>query len=452
MQVTETLSDGLKRAYRVVVPAADLDAKVATRLSELKDRVRINGFRPGKVPVDHLKRLYGRSVMAETIEAAMQEANAKIVTDHGYKLATQPKVTLPEGETEVKNVVEGKADLAYSIEIEILPKIELADFKGVALERLAADVSDEEVDEGIKGLAEQNRPFAAKGEGAKAENGDRVVVSFVGTIDDKPFEGGTAEDITVEIGSRSFLPGFEEQLVGMTAGETRTVNLDFPTNYLNNELAGKAAVFTVTAKSMESPGTVTIDDAFAKSLGMESLAKLKDAVKGRIQQEHTAVSRRRLKRALLDELDKRHQFELPPSMVDEEFENVWKTVVADLKQQGRSFADEGTTEEAAKADYRKIAERRVRLGLVLAEIGERNNIKVTDDEVTRAVVEKTRQFPGQEQMVWDYYRKNPGAVANLRAPLFEEKVVDFIVEMAKIRDRAVSPTELFADDDAPAAA
>ena len=452
MQVTETLSDGLKRAYRVVVPAADLDAKVATRLSELKDRVRINGFRPGKVPVDHLKRLYGRSVMAETIEAAMQEANNKIVTDHGYKLATQPKVTLPEAENEVKDVVEGKADLAYSVEIEILPKIELADFKGVALERLTAEVSDAEVDEGIKRLAEQNRPFVSKGEGAKVETGDRVVVSFVGTIDDKPFEGGTADDITVEVGSKSFLPGFEEQLVGMTAGETRIVNLDFPANYLNNELAGKAAVFTVTAKSMESPGTVAIDDDFAKSLGMESLAKLKEAVKGRIQQEHAAVSRRRLKRALLDELDKRHQFELPPSMVDEEFENVWKTVESDLKQQGRSFADEGTTEEAAKADYRKIAERRVRLGLVLAEIGERNNIKVTDDEVSRAVVERTRQFPGQEQMVWDYYRKNPEAVASLRAPIFEEKVVDFLVELATVSDKTVSREDLYKEDDETAAA
>lgn len=452
MQVTETLNEGLRREYRVVVPAADLGAKVAEKLGELKDRVRINGFRPGKVPVDHLRRLYGRSVMAETIEAAMQEANTKIVDDHGFKLASQPKVTLPDAEGEVKEVVEGKADLAYSVAIEILPKIELADFKGVALERLTAEVSDTEVDEGIQRIAEQNRPFADKGEGAKVENGDRVVVSFVGTIDGKTFEGGTAEDITVEIGSKSFLPGFEEQLVGMAAGETRTVNLDFPTNYLNNALAGKVAVFTVTAKSIASGGTVTADDAFAKSLGMESLDKLKEAVKDRIQREHAAVSRRRLKRALLDELDKRHQFDLPPSMVEEEFENVWKTVESDLKEQNRTFADEGTTEEAARADYRKIAERRVRLGLVLAEIGERNNIKVTEEEVTRSVVERTRQFPGQEQRIWDYYRNNPGAVASLRAPIFEEKVVDFLVELAKISDKTVSREDLYKEDEeAPAA-
>ena len=447
MQVTETVSDGLRREYRVVVPVADLDAKVTTKLGELKDRVRINGFRPGKVPVDHLKRLYGRSVMAETIETMVQETNAKIVTDNGYKLASQPKVTLPESESAVQDVVEGKADLAYSVAIEILPAIALADFKGIALEKLTADASDQEVDEGIARIAEQNRPFAAKADGAKVENGDRVKVSFVGTIDGKPFQGGTAEDINVEVGSKTFLPGFEEQLIGATAGENRTVNLDFPTNYLNTELAGKSAVFDVNIKSIESPSAVTIDDEFAKSLGMESLAKLKEAVKGRILQEHAAVTRRRLKRALLDELDKRHQFELPPSMVEEEFENVWKTVESDLKAQNRTFADESTTEEAARADYRKIAERRVRLGLVLAEIGERNNIKVSDDEITRSVVERSRQFPGQEQQVWDYYRKNPGALASLRAPIFEEKVVDFLVELAKVNEKTVSRDELYKEDE-----
>jgi trigger factor len=452
MQVTETLSDGLRREFRVVVPAADLDAKVSARLGELKDRVRINGFRPGKVPVDHLKRLYGRSVMAETIEAAMQEANSRIVTDNGYKLASQPKVTLPEQEGEVKDVVEGKADLAYSVAIEILPQIELADFKGISLQRLAADISAAEIDEGIQRIAEQNKPFADRGEGGKVETGDRVVVSFTGTIDGTPFEGGSAEDITVEIGSNTFLPGFEEQLVGMAAGESRTVNLTFPENYLNNELAGKSAVFEVTAKSISAPGAVTIDEAFAKSLGMDSLDKLKDAVKDRIQREHTAVSRRRVKRALLDELDSRHKFDLPPSMVDEEFESVWKQVQSDLKAQNRTFEDESTTEEAAKADYRKIAERRVRLGLVLAEIGERNGIKVTEDEVTRAVVERTRQFPGQEQQVWEYYRKSPEAVASLRAPIFEDKVIDFLVELAKVEDKTVSREELYNEDgDAPGA-
>lgn len=447
MQVTETLAEGLKHEFRVVVPVADLEAKIDSRLEELKDRVRINGFRPGKVPVAHLKRVYGRSVMAESIEAAVQEANAKIVSDHGFKLAMDPKVTLPSDENAVKDVIEGKADLSYSVAMEVLPTIELADFKGIELTRPVAEVSEAEIDEAVQRIADQNRPFSAKAEGSKAEKGDKVTVSFTGTLDGKPFEGGTADDIGVEIGAGAFIPGFEEQLIGMAVGETRTVTVTFPTNYLAENLAGREAVFEVTAKSLEAPGSVTIDDAFAKTLGLESLAKLRDAVKDRIAQEHNAATRRKVKRALLDALDERHNFELPPTMVEEEFNNIWRSLMADLQQQGKTLADEETDEEKAKADYRKIAERRVRLGLVLAEIGEKNNIKVTDEEVTRAVVERARQFPGQEQQVWDYYRKNPQALATLRAPIFEEKVVDFLLELAKVTDQPVSREDLYKDDD-----
>jgi trigger factor len=444
MQVTETLADGLKREYRVVVPASDLDAKVSARLDELKGRVRINGFRPGKVPVAHLKRVYGKAVMEETINETVREANASIVSDHGYKLAMEPKVTT---EGEVNAVVEGKADLAYSVAIEILPKIELADFSAIALEKLAAEVTDEEVDAAVARIVEANRPFVAKGDGAKAETGDKVMVSFKGTIDGNPFEGGTGDDIAVELGSKSFIPGFEEQLAGVAAGETRTVKATFPENYLNKELAGKEATFEVVAKSIEAPGTVTLDDAFAKSLGMDSLDKLKDAVRDRITREHTAESRRKVKRALLDALDERHKFDLPPTLVEEEFANVWRTVESDLKAQNRTFADENTTEEAARAEYRGIAERRVRLGLVIAEIGARNDIKVTDDEMNRSLVERARQFPGQEQQIWDYYRKSPEAVASLRAPLYEEKVVDFLLELVKATEKTVSREELYRDDD-----
>jgi len=447
MQVTETLAEGLKHEFRVVVPVAELEAKIDSRLEELKDRVRINGFRPGKVPVAHLKRVYGRSVMAESIEAAVQEANAKIVSDHGFKLAMDPKVTLPSDENAVKDVIEGKADLSYSVAMEVLPTIELADFKGIELTRPVAEVSEAEIDEAVQRIADQNRPFSAKAEGSKAEKGDKVTVSFTGTLDGKPFEGGTADDIGVEIGAGAFIPGFEEQLIGMAVGETRTVTVTFPTNYLAENLAGREAVFEVTAKSLEAPGSVTIDDAFAKTLGLESLAKLRDAVKDRIAQEHNAATRRKVKRALLDALDERHNFELPPTMVEEEFNNIWRSLMADLQQQGKTLADEETDEEKAKADYRKIAERRVRLGLVLAEIGEKNNIKVTDEEVTRAVVERARQFPGQEQQVWDYYRKNPQALATLRAPIFEEKVVDFLLELAKVTDQPVSREDLYKDDD-----
>ena len=447
MQVQETLAEGLKREFKVVVPAAELDAKVDTRLADLKDRVQIRGFRPGKVPVTHLKKVYGRSVLAETIDATVQETNAKIVSDNGFRVAAEPKVTLPTEESEVKALIEGKADLTYTIALEILPKIEIADLRGIKLEKPVAQVADAEVDDALDKLVQQNRPYAAKGEGAKAEKGDRVIVSFTGTINGEAFEGGTAEDITVEIGSNSFIPGFEEQLIGMAEGEVRTANVTFPPNYLNDKLAGKDAVFEVTAKAVQAPGTLTVDDEFAKTIGMESLARLKDAIKDHIQREHTAASRRRVKRRLLDALDERHKFDLPPSLLEEEFNNVWRTVESDLQQQGRTFADEDTTEEEAKAEYQKLAERRVRLGLVLAEIGEKNEIKVTEDEVSRSVVERARQFPGQEQQVWDYYRKNPQMLASLRAPLFEEKVVDFLLELANVSDKEVSREELYKEDE-----
>ena len=447
MQVQETLAEGLRREFRVVVPATELDAKVDERLAELKNRVQIRGFRPGKVPLSHLKRVYGRSVMAETIDAAVQEANAKIVTDNAFRVAMEPKITLPSEADEVKAVIEGKADLTYTLALEILPKIEIADVRSIKLEKPVAAVTDEEIDAALDRLAQQNRPFSAKSEGAMAEPGDRVIVSFTGTIDGKPFEGGNAEDITVEIGTKTFIPGFEDQLVGMAEGDTRSVNVTFPTNYLNAELAGKAAVFEVTAKAVHAPGSVEINDEFAKSLGLESLARLRDAIKDRLAREHATATRRRVKRALLDALDERHQLELPPTLIEEEFNNVWRTVLGDLEQQGRSFADEDTTEEKAKEEYRKLAERRVRLGLVLAEIGDKNQIKVTDDEVSRAVVERARQFPGQEQQVWDYYRKNPQMLASLRAPLFEEKVVDFLLELANVTEKEVTREELFADNE-----
>jgi trigger factor len=447
MQVTQTNAEGLKREFRVVVPLAELDAQVNTRLDDLKDKVRINGFRPGKVPVAHLKRMYGRSVMAEAMEAAIRDANAKIVSDNSFRLAMEPKVEMTKDETEIKDMIEGKADLAYSVAMEILPKIELADFKDIKLDRLTAEVTDAEVDEALGRIADQNRPFEPKAAGEGAKLGDKVTVSFTGTIDGEPFEGGSAEDIAVEIGSKSFIPGFEEQLVGATAGEARTVKAAFPANYLKPELAGREAEFAVTVKSVDAPGAVTIDDALAKQLGMESLAKLKDAVRGRLTQEHAGASRRKLKRALLDALDERHKFDLPPTLVDQEFANVWQAVEADLKAQGRTLTDEGTTEEKAKEEYRKIAERRVRLGLVIAEIGDKNAIKVTDDEVTRAVVERARQFPGQEQQVWEYYRNDPNALASLRAPIYEEKVVDFLVELVKVNDRKVTREELYKEDE-----
>jgi trigger factor len=442
MQVTETNAEGLKREYRVVVPASDLEAKVNEKLDDLKGRVQLRGFRPGKVPVAHLRRIYGKAAMAEVIEATVREANSKIVTDNGYKLATEPKVVPDEG---VEGVIEGKADLAYKVEIEIVPPITLTDFKTLKLQRLTADATDVELDEALQKLAEQNRPFIPKA--AAAEKGDRVTMSFQGSMDGKPFDNGSGENVPVVLGSGQLIPGFEDQLAGMKAGESRTFDIKFPEAYAAPALAGKDATFAVTVSAVEAPGVVTVNDDFAKTLGMESLAKMRDAVREQLVRDHAAASRQKLKRALLDQLDERHKFEPPPSLVEQEFSSVWTAIENDLKAQNRTFEDEGTTEDKSRAEYRAISERRVRLGLVIAEIGEKNNIKVTDDQLTAAVVERARQLPGQEQQVWDYYRNNPGALASLRAPIFEEKVVDFLLELAEISDKQVSREELFKEEE-----
>jgi trigger factor len=452
MQVTETVSEGLKREFQITVPAADLEARVAGRLAELKDRMRLPGFRPGKVPVTHLRKVYGKSVMAETVESVIRELNARIVQERGLKLAREPKVTIPNEETEVERVISGNADLAYTLSFEVLPPITLADFSTIMLERPVAAVADAEVEDAIKQIAAANKPYAARGEGGKVENSDRVIIDFTGRIDGTPFEGGTGTDVGVNVGSGHFIPGFEEQLIGMSAGETRTIKATFPEAYPAEHLRGKEAEFEVTAKSIEAPMEVAIDDAFAKSLGLDSLDKLRDAVRERLTREHAGMSRQKVKRKLLDQLDALHKFTPPPTLVDDEFSSIWQSIEADQKRQNRTFEDEGTTEDKAREEYRGIADRRVRLGLVLAEIGEKNKIQVSDEELSRAVVERARQVPGREQEVWDYYRKNPQAMAGIRAPIYEEKVVDFLLELAKVTDKPVTREELFKEDEETAAA
>jgi trigger factor len=453
MEVTETTNEGLKREFRVTVPATDLDARVNERLTEMKDRVRINGFRPGKVPVDHLKKVYGRAVRAETIDWLVRETNARIVSDRGLRLAMEPRVTLPEDKEEVESIIAGKLDFSYTVAVEVVPQITLADFKAIKLERIMAEVTDADIDDGVRRLAEQSRTYTPRPEGAKAETGDRVIAAFKGTINGEPFEGGAGENVPVLLGSKSFLPEFEEGLVGIAVGETRTISATFPADYIDAKLAGQTASFEVTASAVEQPSEVTLDDAFATSLGLESMEKLRQAVRDRIAQEYGGASRRRLKRALLDKLDELHKFESPPSLVEQEFTNVWNTVLSDLKTQNRTFEQEGTTEEKAREEYRRIADRRVRLGLVLAEIGEKNNIRVSDEEVSRALLERARQYPGQERQVWDYYQKNADALASLRAPIFEDKVVSFIVELAEVSERKVTKEEFFKaeeEDELPA--
>lgn len=448
MQVTETLSQGLKHEFQISVPASDLDAKADARLVDLKDKVRLNGFRPGKVPVSHLKKIYGRSVMAETIDQTIRDANAQIFTERGFKLATEPKITMPKEQTAVDDLLAGKSDLTYTVAIEVVPAIQLADFKTFKVEKLVAEVTDAEVDEAIKRIADQNRSYAPKGEGAKSGSGDQVTINFKGTINGEAFEGGTGEGIKVTIGSNTFIPGFEDQLVGIAAGETRTLKVSFPKNYLNAKLAGQPAEFETTATLIEAPQETKIDDEFAKTLGLESLDALKEAARERLAAEFATATRQRVKRALLDRLDETHKFEAPPSLVDEEFNLMWNSIKAEMDSAGKTFADENTTEEKAREEYRTIADRRVRLGLVLSEIGEKNKITVTDDEVGRAVIERARQVPGREKEVWDYYRNNANALAQLRAPIYEDKVVDFILELADVTEKKVAKEELYRDDEA----
>jgi trigger factor len=448
MQVTETLVEGLKHEFKISVPASDLDAKADAKLVDLKDKVKLNGFRPGKVPVSHLKKVYGRSVMAETIDQTIRDTNTQIFTDRGFRLASEPKITMPTEQKEVEELLAGKTDLTYTVAIEVVPTIQLADFKSFTVEKPVVDVSESDVADAIKRIADQSRPYNAKSEGAKAENGDRVTINFKGTIEGVPFDGGTGEAIQVVIGAGQFIPGFEEQLIGIGAGETRNLKVAFPKNYASEKLAGQPAEFETIATVIEAPGETTIDDDFAKTLGLESLDKLKEAARERLVAEFAGATRQRVKRALLDQLDESHKFEAPPSLVAEEFKLMWTSIKAEMESSAKTFADENTTEEAAREEYQKIADRRVRLGLVLSEIGEKNKITVTDDEVSRAVIERARQMPGREKEVWDYYRNNANALAQLRAPIYEDKVVDFILELAHVTEKKVSREDLFKDDDA----
>lgn len=446
MQVKETLSEGLKREYEVVVPAADLDQRVNAKLDEIKGRVNIAGFRPGKVPMSHLKRVYGKSVMSEVIQQAVNDSNQKIVDDGKFKLAMEPKVTLAaEDEASVKQLIEGKSDLSYKVAMEILPKIEFPDFKKIKVTRPVTDTTDADVDQALGKIAEANQQFEEKQ--GKAETGDQVTIDFKGSIDGTPFDGGSAEDAPLVLGSNTFIPGFEDQLVGVAAGDQKEVKVAFPADYGAEHLAGKDAVFAVTVKKVEKPKKTTIDDEFAKNVGAENLAKLKEQVRDRISKDFKQVSRAKAKRSLLDALDEALKFDAPPSLVEQEFETVWKAVNNDLANRKATWADEDTTEEEAKAEYQRIADRRVRLGLAIAELGEKNNIQVSDDELTRAMVEQARQFPGQEQQIWDYFRKNPQAMAGIRAPIFEDKVIDFILELADVSEKNVTRDELLADDE-----
>ncbi len=442
MQVTETRSEGLKREYKVVLPAGDLASRVENQLNEIRAKAQIKGFRPGKVPVAHLRRLYGRSIMAEVMQEAVNDANRKIVEDNALRLAGAPRIDLAKDEAELEKAFAAKADLSYVVALEVLPKIEVGSFDDVQVERLVADIPDSEIDDNVKKLAERNRPFTAKDGEVVAETGDKVTIDFVGKVGGEVFQGGSAEDVDLVLGSGSFIPGFEEQLVGLKPGEARTVNVTFPETYGEASLAGKPAEFAVTLKAVAAPGELAIDDDFAKGLGFESLEKLREMLRASLDREASLLSRRKWKRELLDALDKKYTFDLPEELVTREFDAIWRQAEAELKASGRTLDDEGTTEEQERATYRKIAERRVRLGLALAEIGDSAGVKVSDEEVAQALYERARQYPGMEKQFVDFYRGNPERLAEIRGPLFEEKVIDYVLGQSKVADRHVSKDAL----------
>jgi trigger factor len=440
MQVTETLSAGLKREYKVVVNQAELDQELNAKLADLSKRANIKGFRPGKVPVHHLKRIYGKSAMAEVVQNAIDTRSKALLEEKKLKPAYQPEVKLPEDQAEVAAVMDGTGDLSFSVALEIIPEFDVKDHSGLELTRHVVEVTEDQMQETLTRISSQSKGFDEKD--GPAAMGDRVTINFVGTIDGTAFEGGTADDVSLEIGSGQFIPGFEEQLVGAKTGDSLTVNVTFPADYGVAELAGKPAEFATTLTKVEGAQDTPVDDEFAKKMGFEDLSKLKDMVKERMGAEFAQMTAMKLKRDVLDALDKEYTFELPEKLVEAEFKGIWNALTGEMNRSGKTFADENTTEEDARKEYRAIAERRVRLGLVLGTMGEKEGVQVTEQELQNALMNRMRQFPGQEKMVIEYYRKNPGAMLELRGPIFEQKVVDAIVTKAKVSEKAVTKDEL----------
>ncbi|ANK81176.1 MAG: hypothetical protein TEF_10485 [Rhizobiales bacterium NRL2] len=468
MQIEQLSAEGLKREYKIVVPAEDVEAKMSAKLKELSGQVQMKGFRPGKVPPKLLRQMYGKSILGEVLEETLNESSQKALEDNDVRPAVQPSI-------EIESFDEGQ-DLAYKMSLEILPDFEIADLSSLEVERLTAEVPDETVDSALERLAQDQTTYEKIEEDRPAAEGDAIVIDFVGKVDGEPFEGGAGEEVQIVLGQGQFVPGFEEQLVGKKAGDETVVTITFPEEYGAKDLAGKEANFDVTVREIRAARAATIDDDFAKQLGLDDLAALRETMRGRIAEEYGEIGRMRLKREVLDKLAERHDFEVPPGMVETEYDQIVRQAKAEDGQQDdhdhdhdhdhehdhehdhdhdhehdhehdHPPVDEGLDDEK-KDEYRKIAERRVRLGLVLAEIGRENKLEVTPDEVNREIMKQARNFPGQERMVVEFYQKNPDAMQRLRAPVFEDKVIDFIVEMAKVSERKVSPEELSADPDA----
>ncbi|MEM0927894.1 MAG: trigger factor [Pseudomonadota bacterium] len=436
MQVTETKNEGLSREFQITIPQSHLTERLNAKLEEIKPQVHLKGFRPGKAPTSFLKKLYGQNLMGELIQEEMAAAQEKALAEAERQPAMQPQPDIEDGL--IEKVVSGEADLSYNMSVELLPTIEPKGIDAIKLEKMVADIDDAEVEDELQKLADQNKSFEDKDEGVAAEDGDRTVIDFVGSIDGEEFEGGAGEDVNLDLGSGSFIPGFEEQVVGIKAGEERTIDVTFPEDYNAAHLAGKAAQFAVTAKSVQAPTETTIDDEFAKTIGFDDLAALRERLTEMVKGRYDNQARLHMKRALLDYLDEQHDFELPAGMVRAEFDQIWAQVQgAELDEE-----DKDKSEDELKADYEKIAERRVRLGLLLAEIGKDAKVDVPQNELTQAIQMQAMQMGMQPQQLFDMIQQRPEILAQIRAPLFEEKVVDHLIENAEVTEKTVSKDEL----------
>ncbi len=445
MQITETVSEGLRREYTIVIGADVLDAQLTGRIEEMKPRLHLKGFRPGKAPLSYLKKTFGKSVMGEIVEQTVNESSQKMVAERELKPAFPPRIDVVSA---MEQVVEGKSDLEFTVKVDLMPDFELADVSKLEVEKLVADVTEAEIEEATKHIAEQARTYSPRDTDEAAQKEDAATIDFVGRVDGAEFTGGKAEDFKLVLGSGQFIPGFEDQLIGTKSGEEREVKVTFPTDYPQSSLAGKEAVFAVKVKAVEKPDPLALDDELAKRVGLESLGLLRERVRDQLKTDFARATRMHLKRRILDALDRTHSFSLPPTMVEGEFDAIWKQVEAELQREGKTASDEGKSEEELKKEYHDIAERRVRLGLVLARIGEQNGITVAPDELQRAVAAQVRQYPAaQQQQAFNFYTQNAQAQAQIRAPLFEEKVVDFIAELAQVSERKVDRDTLFLDPD-----
>ena len=445
MQVVEKSNEGLSRVIAVTIPVAELNEKLEARIKEVAPQMKLKGFRPGKVPASYVKKTFGRDFMGEIINASLNETSQGALEELKLRPAAPAEMNLT---SDMDKVIAGQEDLAYEMSLEVMPEFTPVDPKTLKLTRPTYEASEEDLDEALKELASQAKSYEdKKGKTVKAADGDQLTIDFLGKIDGEAFDGGAATDADLVIGSGRFIPGFEEQLEGAKVGEEKTIEVTFPEEYQAKHLAGKAATFDVTVKAIKAEVESKIDDEFAKRIGLESLDQLKELLKSNLNQQYAGATRFKLKRALLDILDEGHDFALPPKMVDAEFEGVWAQVSADKDAGQLPEEDAKKSEDELKAEYKKIAERRVRLGLVLAEIGRANNVGVSDQELSNAIMAEARNYPGQEKMVLDFYRQNPNAAAQLRAPIYEEKVVDLIVSVAEVKDEAITKEELMKEED-----